>query len=963
MRCEEVDDALARLLDNTLPPGGLSELEAHRAVCAACDDVADFQLAVQPGDVLGRFRVEERVGAGGMGEVFAAHDPELDRRVAIKVLRGRVARTSGVSTSRQRLAREARAMARLSHPNTVTVFDVGESRGRLYLAMEFVDGPTLEAWLQVPGRTWRDITTVFCGAARGLAAAHAAGITHRDFKPSNVLLTAAGVPKVTDFGLATGPGTGATPGEAASPGGSPGGGGERSPRLTTVGAVLGTPRYMAPEQVAGQVSPRADQYSLCVALHEALFGTLPADGPPPTGDVPARVRATLARGLESDPGARLPTMDALVAELEAALAPRWSQRKVAALAAGGALLAAFGGLATWRALRPSCGDGGDQIATVQDAARLAAVQAAFERTGMPAAREIADRVTSGLAAYAGQWSRVHREACEAAQVRAEVSPAVFDRRRRCLDAALADLGALTESLTTGADVEVVSRAVQAVSSLPPVTRCAEPGVLEESFSPPAPAEEAAVAAVRARIARGRALALTGRTKASVEHLSEGVAQASSLRHAAARAELHFMLGRGQHDLADYKASRTSLELAGKLAAAAGAHRLLCQTLIALAAGSSFASENKAEGLAFVYAAELALRQAGDPPKLREDWLGTHAYVLSRAGDLAGAAELDRQALELCERTDGKESQCAGLRSDNLGNDEMKRGRYAEALALHQRALAINVARLGAAHPLVGWSHLNLGIDHRNRGELELARASHERALAVFDAALGPESAQAGFAYNNLGNVENDRGELEAAWRHFEHARAIRARVHGEGHPRVALVDANLGYVRLKQARLDDAEALFRRSLAAFDRASPNSDQRATPLGGLASVAVTRRRWAEALGHIDATLAIWKKGSASHPQAARPLVERATCLLELGRVREARQAIEEALRIDEAHPGPQLDPPHAGFVHARVLWAGGADRARAVARAREALAGLSGAKGAAEIAERREVEAWLARHGR
>jgi serine/threonine protein kinase len=297
------------------------------------------------GGKLGRYTALERLGAGAMGVVYRAEDSELGRRVALKLIK----RPDPELT--ERLVREARAMAQVTHPNVVAVYEVGQADGSTYIAMELVEGESLRAW-QTGNRTVAEILAAYAAAGRGLAAAHAAGIIHRDFKPDNVLVGNDGRMRVTDFGLAASrPAAGGAPvtGRASS-----------SPslvdvNLTTAGSVLGTPAYMAPEQfTGGNVDPRTDQFNFCVALYEALYGVRPFAGKsfPELGDnvcdgrmtpAPARsrvsseVRAIVLRGLSVKPGDRFPTMDHLVAELGRDRARPWRRAAIAATLVGAAL--------------------------------------------------------------------------------------------------------------------------------------------------------------------------------------------------------------------------------------------------------------------------------------------------------------------------------------------------------------------------------------------------------------------------------------------------------------------------------------------------------------------------------------------------------------------------------------------------------------------------------------------------
>lgn len=305
-----------------------------RATHGARDSKEDFERLsgelLAPGTTLGRYVVRELAGQGAMGRVYVANDPQLDRNVALKVLRA--AQTPGAETeSRKRLLREARALARLAHPNVVAVHDVGSHDERVFIAMELVDGCTLSAWLDGP-RSLVQVLDIFAQAGRGLAAAHGAGLIHRDFKPENVLVGSDGRARVTDFGLAHGAlGGGMDATFEASTGPHAASSAASVNRTTRTGSVLGTPAYMAPEQRMGSRTPdaRSDQFAFCVALYEALFGARPsAPAPaqpcpvPPTTRHGERIGGALTdlllRGLRTAPSERFASMDALLRALDAA---------------------------------------------------------------------------------------------------------------------------------------------------------------------------------------------------------------------------------------------------------------------------------------------------------------------------------------------------------------------------------------------------------------------------------------------------------------------------------------------------------------------------------------------------------------------------------------------------------------------------------------------------------------------
>ncbi len=300
------------------------------------------------GSRIGRFELGSLLGRGGMGVVYRAFDITLEREVAIKLLLNE----DGTPAQRARLLREAKAMAKLSHANLVTVYEAGSVDGQFFIAMELVEGTTLRGWQEQQTRSQDEIVEVFTAAARGLQAAHAAGIVHRDFKPENVLISSAGDVQVADFGVATTP---ASPDDLRSSADAP-----PAVALTITGVSVGTPRYMSPEQhLCDPVDARSDQFSFGVALAEALNGEPPfpgatyneiasrvLNGSPVLGNRDTAVGAVLARAMAREPGDRFDSMGALLTALRAARAvPQGRHRMLTAalamVAVGGAIVTAI----------------------------------------------------------------------------------------------------------------------------------------------------------------------------------------------------------------------------------------------------------------------------------------------------------------------------------------------------------------------------------------------------------------------------------------------------------------------------------------------------------------------------------------------------------------------------------------------------------------------------------------------
>lgn len=414
---------------------GLDPL-ALTATAAPRDGAAAEPCAVPSS--IGRFRIEKQLGAGAMGVVYAAFDPDLERRVAVKVLRAQQG-----DVARNRLLREARAMARLSHPNVVTVHEVGTSSDRDYVATELISGWNLAEWLRAAPRSKREIVDAFLAAGRGLAAAHEAGLVHRDFKPHNVLRSDEGRIVVTDFGLARAshededlapqPVTDSAidPGSLASD-------------LTRTGALVGTPGYMAPEQWEGlEVDAAADQFSFCVALWEALAGQRPFQGktieelrvqvqrPPPATDaadkIPRALRQILLHGLAQRPTERYPTMRALIDAIEAA---RRRPRRIVAAAVTASLGILVGGAVVYAS--------GSGAPGLEDCAAPALTA---ERVWSAAHRaQLPPRLVAQLDRRIEQWNASRATACrsDSAELR--------HLRTACLDGVMSTLDVTVQAL-------------------------------------------------------------------------------------------------------------------------------------------------------------------------------------------------------------------------------------------------------------------------------------------------------------------------------------------------------------------------------------------------------------------------------------------------------------------------------------------------------------------------------------
>lgn len=874
-----------------------------------------------PGGSLGRYLVIEELGRGGMGVVLRAYDPKLQREVAIKLLRAGVLD----ATSEARMIHEARAMAKLSHPNVVAVYDVelGLASG-VIVVMEYVAGGTLRQWLKAP-RTWTEIIDAFVAAGRGLAAAHAKDLLHRDFKPANVLVTEDGRVKVTDFGLAK------FEGQEAPHLTAIGIGSTQSAVLTQAGAVMGTPRYMAPEQhTSAELDARADQYSFCLALWEALTGTPPFAGHDldsyarskgaspaawPKGlAIPAYVRRALTRGLSVDRTRRWPAMDDLLAVLGQAQGRR---RRQAALGVGACVLA---GSLWWAALPADarCTGAQAQLLGVWDAAQAERIRGAIRATGLAYADTAWTRTQAQLSGYAEAWVQEHTEACQATAVRGEQSTEVMDLRMACLHQAKVGLAAVVGQLSQ-ADEQTWANAHTAVDGLPPLARCADIEALVQEI--PRPNDSVAAAVESARIEAARAA-----TKLQVGHYTEALTISEGLREAA--------------DATDYAPLQAEvLRIRGQSLAGLGrteeAAAALKEALHAALAGREWA---RARDLSCIIASVVG------------DGLGRPAEGLAYA-DLAWGL-LGRRPEPIAE---------AKVRS-TIGKLKMAQGRYTEAEDEQRRALSLVLEQ--PADPALVVVRTNLANVLQFQGKYEEAEAEQRRVLALRTAALGPEHPEAINARNNLSTALFSGGKHEEAVAEQEAVLSLRFATSSPDHPNIANSRSNLGLMLLAQGRYTEAEEQQRAALALRTRVlPPDHPHFAYSYNNLGEALAAQGKHAQAeVEHRRALALRLAILDPEHPHIALSRTNLAEALRAQGiATGEALELAEAAWSRRIATDIPHEDRAETAFLLAQILADRGlvADRARArllAETARDAYA----AAGPAYAAPLAEVGAWLGR---
>ena len=554
--------------------GGRPEVDRVRMEAARARSEQALFATAAPARV-GRYVVLDTAGSGGMGIVYRAYDPQLDRKVALKVV---TARGAALDAARARLRGEARALAQLAHPNVVPVHDVLVLGDDLVVVMELVEGITLDAWARRAPRRPAETVAIYAQAARGLAAAHDVGVIHRDFKPANALVGEDGRVRVVDFGLAR-LAAAAPPEPVAAVVAAP-----RQPALTAAGAVIGTPAYMAPEQLAAaELTPAADQFSFWVSLYEAVAGVRPfaASDPeamlaairagklaaPSEGRiVPGWLRQLAQRGLAFEPAERLPSMHEVAGELLRVRGWRRARVPLALCALGAiATVAVVRGQTAGDPLAP-CDGGGGAIDGAWSAVPRARVQATLAKLTTPYAREVEGLVLGGLDRYRAAWTELHRGSCVAHR-RGEMSPQLLDRSMACLQRRGDDLRAAVQVLGE-TDSTTLGNAVDVVARLLPIAACGDLESLAADAPPIADAaRRAEVAAARARLGHATALDAAGRSAAAVTEAGEVLLAAERLDYPPLIVDAELLVGRSRIFGGEYQQALAPLQHAEELALA------------------------------------------------------------------------------------------------------------------------------------------------------------------------------------------------------------------------------------------------------------------------------------------------------------------------------------------------------------------------------------------------------------
>ncbi|HWB82298.1 MAG TPA: serine/threonine-protein kinase, partial [Nannocystaceae bacterium] len=947
----------------------------------AAEDRESASAATRPshrldrGEVIGRYVVLAKLGAGGMGVVYAAYDPELDRKVALKLLLDDPESGASASVGRAQLLGEAKALAKFSHPEIVGVHDVGVHDAAVWIAMEFVEGRTLRAWADAATHSWREILDVMAAVGRGVAAAHVVGLVHGDLKPENVMVVDRGGVKVMDFGLTRPRGAPALDDLDADDSGA-----LDQATVFTRGGLHGTPAYMAAEQFSGDtVTEAADQFAFCVTLWELLFRQRPFAGrslvelaaavldgtlvpAPARTDVPSWLRRACERGMARDPARRWPSMQALLAELERGRSSaRRRKLAIAGASVAGIALLALAAYQIDHARRVAdCEAAGAAIADSWNDARESELRDALIAAGGAHASDTVGRLMPWLDAHANAWQTTRTDVCIAATVdqRAPWDARMLERAVWCLEERRDRFDALVVELAAGGS-HVGAHAVQAAARLEAVEPCRNTTLLDRLPEPPVDDREA-IAEARALLAKSSVLQTIGEYSEGLRASESALARAQELQWPPLVAAATVRVGSLIDSKGEFAAAEQTLERGYFAAIQAGALESAADAAMELVLAVGQRQARHAEGLRWARHAEGVLAMMPERDELRHARLLTRmSMVHAELAELDEGARLGEAGLALEERLLGAEHPSLAFAIIGLANVYFAAGDYPRAKSQYARAIALAENALGPWHPSVAMGLNNLANIHYTMGEYDEAAQLYARALAIDEDLLGPQHTDVAADLSNLGSVYYATGEHEKSEAFHLRALAIDEQAVGPAHPTVAVTLNNLGNLYTRTHRLAEARTMHARALAireqALGAAHPSVGNSLDNLGdieleagGLARAETFYRR---ALAIHEAAL------GPEHPKLATALLGLAKVSLLRHDTADAVTLTERALALRERGKAGPVALADARFVLARAWWESEAARPLAVATAARAHAEYRVAKGAGSMGAA-EVDAWL-----
>ena len=785
------DEVLLQYVENRLAPKEYDELALHLHRCEECLQMVAVLLQANKnktveslheekeeepkkktfsaddydeviGARVGRYVIVEHIGSGGMGDVFKAYDPELDRKIALKLVHSELMDDSG-SSAKARLMREAQAMAKLSHPNVVAVHDVQTVDDDVAIAMEFIDGVTLKEWLKEKKRNWSELADVFVQAGEGLQAAHEKGLIHRDFKPENVLIRKDGRVFVSDFGLVARRGDGQKSLES---------GFIRKQRsrnkklldteLTRSGALLGTPFYMSPEQYGGEfsVDSKTDQFSFCIVLFESLYGKRPFEGRsleelkqktisadsvilPRERHVPSWLRSVLLRGLSKDPSDRFDSMKEIVSVLKDCSS---TNRRRLIYTVSATLLVVLGIILLLQFYKKQdyqCSKFKHELSDLWNPTKQKEVKNSFLNSKVDGAENNYKAVLRKLSNYSEKWANSLVEACRDTHERRLYSPEVLDLRVACLQDLKASFSILVHNLTGSIDQSTVRKAINAIDNISTINKCSNISQLKAldrmNTEPDSPNSKEMLTTLRNNIREIKIMYDLGNLTDG-KSLTERVIRLSSKHlHPWIITDAYHWRAMFLEVEGKYAEAIEALVESARLAGITGNMRYFLNAIRVQAWIMSVRNKKHSDALALLeYVDE---RVIGSPLVSSLDWKKiqvTKAIIQTEIGNFSEAAKNLRNAVKAFEAEYGVNNFNTAKLYHNLGYVLSKQGLYEESLTYFKKAKDATAKSQSEDHFFVGNEIVAIGSIYRQMGNFDTAVAMLKEGYKILCNSIGRE---------------------------------------------------------------------------------------------------------------------------------------------------------------------------------------------------------------------------------
>ncbi len=932
--------------ESDAPTGAADPAEAPTKTSASPERAADCeQLEYREGSCVGRYVLLSRIGAGAMGIVYEAYDPQLDRRIALKLHPARGQR-------RSRVLREAQALAQIRDPHVVAVHDVGTAHDDVFIAMELVSGPTLRTWLRLEQRSRSEILRALAAAGRGLAAVHRAGLVHRDIKPDNIIVADDGRVRIADFGLArlmaedsSDPRQGASSGNEVWQESNESSGASHlatyetqdaeptitardleepqrllNRQLTRFGSIAGTPAYMPPERLRyEQGDVRSDQWSFCVTAWEALCGARPFAGKTvkgirdnilagrrqqPPKSTNRRLQRALDRGLRAEPNERFPTMDALLAAI--APPPRRAMIIAGGLAVASMLIVSAVALAQReeRSATARCIDSGsrfDRAWNATEAGELRSVwNDALGSSGRVAAAQLAERLTQ----YRETWQATHRDACEATYSAGTQSGLMLDRRVHCLDQRLGEVDALIRSIQIDVDAELVANALRAAASLPSAAECDDSRLLSQYSLPAAARDRAAVDELEHELAQARTDLELSRYPAALATAQRAVELARKAAIPFLLADALLLLGRSHYFLSQDELAESSLLASATEAARAGDDLRLADAWVSLADVVQRRESRAEAATALIEVSSTAIVRAGEPPRLRARLHGVQGRDALVRGNLDRAAEHQRRELELLTDELGADHPDVAHATTYFAATLRQQSRFDEARALLAASGEVLRRQLGPWHPQLGGLEYALGFNYSGEGNYPAALEHYQRALSIYQSSLGENAELTVGALNAIGSMLGQLHRLREALPYLKKALSAQEALLGPNAPRLAYFLHNVGSALVLLGRPGEALPIHQRGLALRETVlGAKGHAVVMSVVNLCETFTALRRFDEADANCARALDILAATPDADPDLAQTLLLVANIRMQQRRWPEAARSLAEAQRRLTRSRGP------------------------------------------------------------